>query len=154
MKNKQMLALIAILVVAIVIGSALAGCTSTTTNKQILDTMLDDFSTILSTQSAEIIESKGVYGKLNGNGNGVNYFGAALIAKDSVEDTDSLLAQLDETFETVGILETATQTVKTEYNIHQALQFDTVLSDSNIYICIYFYNSTHPDSTSADLAGH
>ena len=66
---------------------------------------MEDFSDTISEKTqAKVVESKGVYGKLNGNGNGIDYFGAVLLNKADVADLDALLVLLEEDFEIVGVL--------------------------------------------------
>jgi hypothetical protein len=69
-------------------------------NERNLFALMDEFvGTICDVATADIIESKSVYGKLNGNGNGIQYFGVVLVAKDSIKDVDSLISILDDKFE-------------------------------------------------------
>ena len=43
-------------------------------------------STIEQNTDIEIIDEQSTYGKLNGNGNGINYFGAVLVKSESSKD--------------------------------------------------------------------
>lgn len=151
--NKIILA--AILVFAVGIGVLIAVLTAPArTNKRILANLTVDFSNVISQQSQEkIAEAKSVYGKLNGNGNGIAYFGAVLVKKSAVPDIDALLAELDAEFEIVGVVEQKGQNVQSTYLQHRSLSYDTPVEDGQ-FITIYFYNSGHPDSNPNDPAGH
>ena len=124
------------------------------TNKRILSNLLVDFSQTIVLYSQEPpLEVKGVYGKLNGNGNGIAFFGAALVNQDTVSDTDALLAALDADFEIVGTLEQDGRKVDSKYLQHKSLYFNTHIQGGGPVITIYFY-TTHPDSNPNDPAGH
>ncbi|MBQ7767474.1 MAG: hypothetical protein IJ403_01175 [Oscillospiraceae bacterium] len=146
--------MIVLAIVLVVIAGIYLLTAPARTNKQILRNLLRDFSDTISQHSQENpIEIKGVYGKLNGNGNGIAFFGAALVNKDTVSDMDALLAALDADFETVGILEQDGRKVVSEYLQHKTLYFNTHVQGGGPAITIYFY-TTHPNSNPNDPAGH
>lgn len=116
---------------------------------------MDVFSDTISDHAkSDIIETKSVYGKLNGNGNGINYFGAVLIDKDAIDDVDSLVAKLDEEFEVVEYCVQKESKITSKYLEHRTLKYDTDVKEEDGYISIQFYNSSHPDSDLLDIAGH
>ena len=105
--------------------------------------------------SVQLIETVAAYGKLNGNGNGMNYFGAALVTADNAEDVDTLVAELEKKFDTVGsTLQEGTQ-VNVSYLEHSTLFFDeAAFQDDQTYYCIYYYVHEHPYSNILDIRGH
>ncbi len=124
-------------------------------NEKNLDVLMDVFlSTISEFSGSDIIESKSVYGKLNGNGNGIQYFGIALIHKDSIKDIDSLVAKLDTQFEIVDYCIQEKSEISSKYLEHRKLKYDTNIYDEIEYISISFFNTKHPDSDFLDEAGH
>ena len=124
-------------------------------NQRNLNALMKEFKAIVSEHvGSAIVEEQSVYGKLNGNGNGIQYFGAVLVRKDAVEDVDALLAELDETFEIVECIEQNESTIVSRHLQHRTLTYDTPIASENMYISICFYNSKHPKSSLWDLAGH
>ena len=124
-------------------------------NQRNLNALMKEFkATISEYASSDIIEEQSVYGKLNGNGNGIQYFGAVLVREDAVEDVDALLAELDETFEIVECIEQNESTIVSRHLQHRTLTYDTPITSENTYVSICFYNSKHPKSSLWDLAGH
>ena len=56
-------------------------------NKELLDELMMNFQSFIeSSADVEIIETKSVYGKLNGNGNGIQFFGVALLRVNTIKD--------------------------------------------------------------------
>lgn len=111
-------------------------------------------STIYEFTENEIIETKSVYGKLNGNGNGIQYFGIVLVHKDSIEDMDSLISKLDNQFEIVEYFTPKKSEISSKYLEHKKLKFNTHVDAETEYISISFFNSKHTDSDFLDEAGH
>ena len=122
-------------------------------NNIVLGILMNKFTDTVSEQ-ADIVESKGIYGKLNGNGNGINFFGAALVRKSSIKDIDSLVENLKDEFEVSEYCEQKGQDVSSVYLEHGKITFDTDIEDSSEYITIIFYNSSDPHSNLTDIAGH
>lgn len=124
-------------------------------NQRNLNALMKEFTTTISEYaSSDIIEEQSVYGKLNGNGNGIQYFGAVLVRKDAIEDIDALMAELDETFEIVECAEQSGNKIISKHLQHRTLTYDTPITSENTYVSICFYNSKHPKSSLWDLAGH
>ena len=158
MKKIGIVAIVVLLVLAVIdvtmlgIGSLLFGGPK---NQKLLDSMMKEFvDTVTEYTTADILETKSVYGKLNGNGNGINYFGAVLLDKDAVEDVDALMARLDEIFEIVECTEQKDSAIKSKHLQHEKLSYDTDMEDGRSYLSICFYNGGHPDSDLNDLKGH
>lgn len=124
-------------------------------NQRNLNALMKEFkATISEYASSDIIEEQSVYGKLNGNGNGIQYFGAVLVRKEAIEDIDALMAELDETFEIVEYAEQNESTIVSRHLQHRTLTYDTPITSENTYVSICFYNSKHSKSSLWDLAGH
>lgn len=105
--------------------------------------------------AVEILDIQSVCGKLNGNGNGINYFGAALVKADSVKQMDTLAAELMEDFDTVEYTLQEGVVVEIPYLEHRKLSFDdTELQEGETYYCIYFYIHDHPASNIFDIRGY
>lgn len=124
-------------------------------NEKNLNILMEEFSNIISMYAdADIIEAKSVYGKLNGNGNGIQYFGSVLIHKDSIKDVDSLVEELDLQFEIVEYCVQDERDISSKYLEHKTLKYDSPIDANSEYISIIFFNSKHPDSDFLDIAGH
>ena len=102
----------------------------------------------------EPIEIQSVYGKLNGNGNGIQYFGAVLIEKASIENPDLLIAKLDSRFEIVGIIDQKDSKITSKYLQNKSLNYEFEFDPGKDYISVFFYNSSYPMSNDQDVLGH
>ena len=155
MKLKRTLLVIGLI---IVIGIGVYCVTQNTPakkNDRILAGLLNDFTDAISTLSqAKIVETKGICGKLYGNGNGMQYFGAVLVKQDSINDVTALLEQLDQMFEIVAVAAQEDNEIESKCLEHQSLRFDTTVSDGTQYVSVWFFNSSHPDSDLRDIRGH
>lgn len=156
MKKILTAAVIVLLILAIGAGTVYAAAYfKGNKNEKNLDELMEVFSgTISDHADADIIEAKSAYGKLNGNGNGVQYFGSVLIRKDSVKDIDSLVEELDGQFEIVEYCAQEGADISSKYLEHQALRYDSPIDADSEYISIIFFNSSHSDSDLFDIAGH
>lgn len=120
-----------------------------------LSTMVDIFNnTIKKEINGDVIEIKSIYGKLNGNGNGIQYFGSALVEKSSIENLDQLLAELDSKFEIVEILEQKDNLINSKYLQNKSLNYDFKIRPEIEYISICFFNSNYPGSDYQNILGH
>jgi len=125
-------------------------------NQAILDGMMTQFlDTLTSMDGVTIVETKAVYGKLNGNGNGIQYFGAALLQLNPTH-LSRVIDALEQHFECADGWEQTGQKIDSRYLEHRSLSYDTVVpADSPAsYITVCFFNSRHPDSIEWDIAGH
>lgn len=156
MRKLMIVAVTLLLILAISAGAVFAaGYFIEKKNEKNLATLMEGFSrTISEYADADIIETKSVYGKLNGNGNGIQYFGSVLIRKDSIEDVVSLVEKLDLQFEIVEYCVQDECNISSKYLEHKTLKYDTPIDANSEYISIIFFNSKHPDSDFLDLAGH
>lgn len=110
--------------------------------KQLLELSLPDHTSM--------VESLSATGKLVGNGNGMQYFGAILIKSELT--LDELSAYYSQKLPNAVIIEQKAQRI--ECVEHQALSFDTTLTgEENYYIVYLFGNSISPFSD-LDIRGH
>lgn len=124
-------------------------------NRNHLSTMVDILSdTVKDEMHDEPIEIQSVYGKLNGNGNGIQYFGAVLIEKASIENPDLLIAKLDSRFEIVGIIDQKDSKITSKYLQNKSLNYEFEFDPGKDYISVFFYNSSYPMSNDQDVLGH
>ncbi len=105
--------------------------------------------------AVRLLEVESVCGKLNGNGNGMNYFGAALVTADTPEDMDILVAELEQKFDTVGYAIQEGTRVNVNHLQYRELNFDdTKFNENETYYCIWFYVQEHPNSNIFDIRGY
>ncbi len=124
-------------------------------NEDNLTNLMGEFSqTIENATDGGIIESRSTYGKLNGNGNGIQYFGVVLVHKDSIKDIESLIQELDKKFELVEYWEQEGNSITSKYLEHQKLEYKTAVNSDDEYISICFFNSKHSESDLSDIKGH
>ena len=111
-------------------------------------------SAINNNNDIALIETQSVCGKLNGNGNGIQFFGAALITTQSKTDLDLLVQQLSSKYDIVQYAVQTGSKIETTYLEHASLQFDSDASNIDGAYIVYYYNSTHYLSNDWDLVGH
>ena len=124
-------------------------------NTHNLNEFTDDFEDKIAEfdSDIQIVETASVYGNLCGNGNKINYFGAVLVEKESIKDIDALIATLDNDFEFVSYCDQKTQKVEYKYLERSNPAYETDVSGGE-YVSIMFFNSSHENSNTFDLAGH
>lgn len=126
----------------------------TSWNPSILRGLVNDFeSEIEATEGIELIETQSAYGKLNGNGNGFNYFGAALVKADDTAVLDELIKKLDTGFEIVGYEAQSGTKIEIKYLERHDLYYE-IEPSADGYYTVYFYNSSHPKTNPLDLKGY
>lgn len=126
----------------------------TSWNPSILRGLVNDLeSEIEATEGIELIETQSAYGKLNGNGNGFNYFGAALVKADDTAVLDELIKKLDTGFEIVGYEAQRGTKIEIKYLEHHDLYYE-IEPSADGYYTVYFYNSSHPKTNPLDLKGY
>ena len=92
-----------------------------------------------------IIESVSKAGKLTGNGNGMQYFGAVLIKSDLTAD------ELSDFYSDAIVKKQTSQ--KIEVIEHVSLSFETVIDGDNYYIVYKFGDNSLPFAN-LDIRGH
>ena len=126
-----------------------------TQNSRLLYSKVIEMKAIIAEcENIELIETKSVYGKLNGNGNGIDFFGAALVTADSEESVKALTALLDEKFWAAEYSIQTENEINTKYLVHEKLSFDYNFdeSDDTCYLVFFFDNDKRANLM--DLKGH
>ena len=100
--------------------------------------------------NTEIVESLSKAGKLVGNGNGMQYFGAMLIKSELT--LDELSAYYSHISPDAVVKEQKTQ--KIEFLEHGKLSFKTNITDSGDYYVVYLFGSGITLFSELDIRGH
>lgn len=154
-KNKMVMYLVLSMLLIGTITISAVGYITNVKNEENLKTLMNQFTHIISESvNGDIVEAKSVYGKLNGNGNGIQYFGIVLIDNASVNNIEHLIAELDDQFEIVEYFEQSESEIDSKYLEHKKLEYDTQIRKDGKYISIYFYNSINPESDLRDVMGN
>ena len=151
MKRKVFLIAVAVIVPVLLIALFISF------NDILLGTMTWSFRREIrqSDTAVELLEIQSICGKLNGNGNGMNYLGAALVQSDSAAQMDALAAELKSDFDVVDYIVLEGKQLDIPYLEHGNLTFDyTDFREGQSYYCIYFYIHEHPASNIFDIRGY
>ena len=92
-----------------------------------------------------IIESVSKAGKLTGNGNGMQYFGAVLIKSDLTPD------ELSDFYSGAVVKKQTSQ--KIEAVEHEQMSFETVIDGDDYYI-VYMFDGSSSFFANLDIRGH
>lgn len=122
-------------------------------NNFILKDFEADFEKEVKAEGFEILETKSVYGKLNGNGNGINYFSAVLIKADENE-VKALVQGLETEFEVAKYYLQEDGKIATIHNEHGRLEYETALNENETYYTVYVFESGIKGSNLLDPKGH
>ena len=90
------------------------------------------------------------YGKLNGNGNGINFFGAVLVKAEDPDVLDALVS-LNKDFELLDYYKQEKREIDLKYAQYAHLSFENLSPD---YYVVWFYQSSHPHANLLDIKGH
>ncbi len=138
-----------IMLVLLIIGSGIALLANW--NSILLRGLVSDFKAELrAAEGIEIVETVSEYGKLNGNGNGINYFGAVLVKVDDPDALDTLVS-LNKDFDVMDYYKQEKREIDLNYAEHAHLSFENLGND---YYVVWFYESEHPHSNLFDVKGH
>ena len=120
-------------------------------NSFILRGLVSDFkSELRAAEGIEIIETVSEYGKLNGNGNGINFFGAVLVKAEDPAVLDALVSQ-NKDFELLDYYKQEKREIDLKYAQYAHLSFENLSPD---YYVVWFYESSHPHANLLDIKGH
>lgn len=120
-------------------------------NSFILRGLVSDFkSELRAADGIEIIETVSEYGKLNGNGNGINFFGAVLVKVEDPVVLDTLVS-LNKDFDVMDYYKQEKREIDLDYAEHAHLSFENLSPD---YYVVWFYQSSHPHANLLDIKGH
>ena len=119
-------------------------------NSFILRGLVSDFkSELRAAEGIEIVETVSDYGKLNGNGNGINYFGAVLVKVEGPDVLDTLVS-LNKDFDVMDYYKQENREIDLNYAEHAHLSFE----NHGDYYVVWFYQGEHPMSNPLDIKGH
>lgn len=111
-------------------------------------------SDINNIDALEIIDSKSACGKISGNGNGMQFYGAVLVKADSEEDIAELVSSVDNDYEIVGAYVQTDKEIDVEpVGGHIFLEYDSFPNDGSTYYTVYYF-TTHKFSTDFDIRAH
>ena len=114
--------------------------------------MEGDLENALSKVDIEVIESRSVCGKLNGNGNGMNFFAAVLVKADP-EALDACIADLSSTHEVVEYICQNNKKIAVRYLEHASLTYSHADYTDGEYYTVYIYDSSL-NNFPLDVRGH
>ncbi len=158
MKMKNLAKVLAISFVALVllVSGVVAFFFGFNQNSLISRKLTNDLkSQIMDNGSFEIVDSVSVCGKLVGNGNGMQFYGAVLVESDSETDISEFVDSLDSEFEVVGYCFQTDSQIKTDaLHGHFYPQYENFPKDGKTYYTIYYFNSNHKYSTDFDIRAH
>lgn len=110
--------------------------------EQLLEVSLPD--------NTEIVESISKAGKLTGNGNGMQYYGAILIKSQC--SGEELSAYYSEKLPNTLVKEQKTQRI--EFIEHENLTFETPITNNDNYYIVYMYGSGKKPFSYLDIRGY
>ena len=120
-------------------------------NQLILNGMIIDTLSEMNALDIGHTEIESAYGKLNGNGNGINYFVAILIQTDDPAEIERLVAVLEEKYDDAGYYKQEKNKIESKYLEHRDLYFFNYATRGYV---VWFYESSHPLSNPIDPNGH
>lgn len=138
--------LIVVLIPAIVMGGGRLY------NNALLWGMEHNLESTLSRGDVEILESQSVCGKLNGNGNGMEFFAAVLVTA-SQEELEMRISDLAEKYEVVEYVPQTEAKIDMKYLEHKSLSYDHENYTDGEYYTVYIYDSGL-NSFPLDVRGH
>lgn len=150
-KTALIIVLCSLLAAVLIISSALF--TFLNWNNFILKGFETDFEKAVKAEGFEILETKSVCGKLNGNGNGMNYFSAVLIKADE-DEVKALVEALETEFEVAKYYLQEDGKIATIHNEHGRLEYETALENGKTYYTVYVFDSKIAGSNPLDPKGH
>ena len=150
-KTALIIVLCSLLAAVLIISSALF--TFLNRNNFILKGFETDFEKAVKAEGFEILETKSVCGKLNGNGNGMNYFSAVLIKADE-DEVKALVEALETEFEVAKYYLQEDGKIATIHNEHGRLEYETAIEEGETYYTVYVFESGIKGSNPLDPKGH
>lgn len=102
-------------------------------------------------ENTYLIEKQSVCGKLNGNGNGINYLATILIK------SDLSLVELQDYYSNYEVMEQNSNLFESEYLEHDSISYDMLdnITEFNGYYVVYSYKSADFGSIwEFDIRGH
>jgi len=117
--------------------------------------LMQDFkSEIKDCEELEIIDSKSACGKISGNGNGMEFYGAVLVKAECEEDVEELVSSIDDDYNKVGYyIQADKQIDASPIDGHIFLEYESFPNDGKTYYTVYYFTS-HKLSTEFDIRAH
>ena len=156
MKKSAKVLIVSIAAVVLLVSGVVAFFFGINQNSLISRKLTKDLkSQIKDNESFEIVDSVSVCGKLVGNGNGMQFYGAVLVESHSETDVSEFVDSLGSEFEVVGYCVQTDSQIKTDaLNGHFYSQYENFPNDGKTYYTIYYFNSNHKYSTDFDIRAH
>lgn len=106
-------------------------------------------------EGIEVLDKRSDYGKLVGNGNGIEYYGAILVKASSENDVVRLVENVKENYEIVGYHLQADRVVDEKFlrGVYYMVDEGIFEEFSGQLYSVYFF-TTHEDSNLFDPKGH
>lgn len=125
-------------------------------NQILLDQMTARLvDTVSDYDEIELLDTRSVYGKLNGNGNGIQFFGAVLVRASSDSALQDVVEELSDGFEVVDLVPQKLSKIESKYLEHAHLEFQhPALEEDGDCYRISFFCSEHEYSVPLDIRGH
>lgn len=143
MKKVILFALIVVLCVGFIVSVPLV-------NNFSAKKLENDLIEITLPDNTEIVESLSKAGKLVGNGNGMQYFGAMLIRSEKT--LDELTVYYSQNNTNICVKEQKTQIIQCVE--HGELSFKTHITDDEDYYIVYLFGSGISPFAELDIRGH
>ena len=144
--------LICIIVILIVTAMVFSSCG--VYNGALLNQMMWKLESAVSAKT-QILDRASVHGKLNGNGNGVQFFGAVLVEGIAEEEIRQIIEQLSDEYEEVNYAQQSGNEIQLRHLEHRKPRFSySSFAENKQYYMIYFIESEHPYANPMDLSGH
>lgn len=150
MSKKTVKLIVVILIVALLPVLVMGG--GHLYNNALLSGMEHDLTDTVSKGNVEMIESRSVCGKLNGNGNGMDFFAAVLVTGTELE-VQAVVAALAQAYGDVGYLSQSEAKITVKYLEHESLSYSHKDYTDGEYYTVYIYDSDLP-AFPMDLRGH
>lgn len=105
----------------------------------------------------DVLETKGICGRLNGNGNGMQFLAAALIKVDDGVDTEDIIEQAEASCKSASyckVMEYDGGELSCQELERGRLTFESEIDDTASYYILYVYGANNSLLSSLDIRGH
>ena len=135
---------IILIIAAVLLTSVLTGCSW---NQNLLNGMHSKFERLIRQNSEfKMLDSVKEYGKLNGNGNGFDYFGAVLVELDSPEQESELKtlceSVLGQHYFIADYFRQTGQLLETRHVQHARLEYKYNVTEDKLFYTIFFLTNS------------
>lgn len=126
-------------------------------NTLILKNLTEDVKRDISYEKElHLIDIQAEYEKLNGNGNDIQYFVAALVKAEEEKTVKTFTDKLQDEYEVLGYIKQEGIKIESEYIEHIQMSYDVknINWEDDCYYMIYFYSSYKEGNNILDIKGH